>query len=127
MWFYLSEAVDLHWSSTHLRIYDKFNSIYALQAFKVNSFVLKFGLLVNNFTVVLSFSQVKVDIRLNNSAGLGSQSNRTASMDEGGALKQTRKKAEINLKTRKRYERAKTCTVFNHDDDDDDAADNANP
>lgn len=58
------------------------------------------------------FLQVKVDIRLNNSAGLGAQSNRAVSMDQGGSLNKSRKKAEINLKTRTRYEKAKTCGLF---------------
>lgn len=53
-----------------------------------------------------------MDIRLNNSAGLGAQSNRAVSMDQGGVLTKSRKKAEINLKTRTRYEKAKTCSLF---------------
>lgn len=61
-----------------------------------------------------------MDVRLNTSAGLGSMSNRMVSMDEGGSLQHSRKKAEINLKTQKRYEKAKTSSIFNDNDDEDD-------
>lgn len=64
--------------------------------------------------------QVKLDIRLNNSAGLGSYHNRTASMDQGGTLNKTRTRANINLKTRARYEKANTCSAFNDTNYDDD-------
>lgn len=61
--------------------------------------------------------QIKVDMRLNASAGLGSQSNRKISMDEGAQLPKARKKAEILLKTQKRFEKAKTSALFAQIDD----------
>lgn len=58
------------------------------------------------------FLQIKVDLRLNASAGLGSTTNRTVSMDEGGNLPRARRKAEIRMKTQTRFEKAKTSAIF---------------
>lgn len=49
--------------------------------------------------------------------------NRVASMDEGGTLTQTRRKAEINIKTQKRFEKAKTSDIFNQQNDEEDGDD----
>lgn len=65
-----------------------------------------------------------MDLRLNASAGLGSQSNQRISMDEGGHLPRARKAAEMRLKMRRRFEQSKTADLFSQADDECDDVDN---
>lgn len=48
--------------------------------------------------------------------------NKTISMNDGGQLPKARQKAEILLKTQKRFSKAKTNHVFNQIDDEDEEA-----
>ena len=64
--------------------------------------------------------QVKVDIRLNTAAGLGSKANHTASMDDGGTLQTNRRKTAIMIKTRQRFNAARAVpSAFQPDSDSD--------
>lgn len=60
---------------------------------------------------------MQVGVRLNSAAGLGSMSNQTVSMDEGGNLTRTRKKAEVKFKTQQRFDRVKLLNIFGPEDD----------
>ncbi|XP_067931816.1 angiogenic factor with G patch and FHA domains 1-like isoform X3 [Watersipora subatra] len=63
---------------------------------------------------------IKVGLRLDASAGLGSQSNRIISMDDGNLLPKARKKAERMLKVQRRFEQTKTADIFNQSDEEED-------
>ena len=67
--------------------------------------------------------QVQVGVRLNTAAGLGSAAGQTVSMDKGANLTHTRRKAQLKIKTQRRYEKAKVADVFGMCDDDNDNAD----